>query len=194
MIEDSGYSGAPRVLVGATGSIAVTNLPGYLAELRGRLAERLTVLMTHTAEKFLPATTVAMHADQLVSGDSPADWPAAKPSRLVAEHDILVVLPATANVLAAAAAGAAPNRLSTVILAATFPVVYFPSMGAAMWEKPATRRNIATIRADGGHVPEPVWHDTYDVGLGRNSRHPTMPSPAEVAKIVGEILSASREN
>jgi phosphopantothenoylcysteine synthetase/decarboxylase len=180
----------PRILVGATGSVAVTALPEYLSELRSALGATITVLMTSTAEKFIPATTVAIHAERVVSGENPADWPTDKPSRLAADHDILAVLPATANMLSVAATGAAPNRLATVMLAATFPVVYFPSMGAAMWEKPAVQRNIAQIRADGGYVPEPVWHDGYDVGSGAVSHHPGLPSPAEVAKIVGELLAA----
>jgi phosphopantothenoylcysteine synthetase/decarboxylase len=181
--------GEPRVLIGATGSIAVTALPAYLAELRGQLGGTYTVLMTHTAATFLPPTTVAIHAERVVSGESPDDWPTDKPSRLAADHDIVVVLPATANMLAAAASGAAPNRLTTVILSTRSPVVFFPSMGAAMWDKPAVRRNIEQLRADGHHVPEPVWHDSYDVGSRTVSNHPTMPPPAELAKIVGSLLT-----
>ncbi|MBE8520939.1 flavoprotein [Amycolatopsis sp. H6(2020)] len=182
-------SGEPRVLVGATGSIAVTNLPLYLAEMRARLGGTYTVLMTHTATLFLPPQTVAMHADRVISGESPADWPTDKPSRVAADHDIVVVLPATANMLAAVAAGAAPNRLATVILSVRCPVVFLPSMGAAMWEKPAVQRNVAQVREDGHHVPEPVWHDSYDVGTATMSNHPTMPSPVAAAKIVGEALA-----
>lgn len=193
MTNDPGDSRPPRLLIGVTGSVAAINLPGYLAEFRDQFRGPLTVLMTHTAEKFLPATTVALLADRVVRGEEPADWPADKPSKLAAEHDILVVLPATANILAAAATGAAPNRLTTIILSATFPVVYFPSMGAAMWNKPAVQRNVTRIRADGGHIPEPIWHDNYDVGLGRMSNHPTVPPPAEAAKIVSEILATRPE-
>lgn len=182
-------SKSPRILIGATGSVAITALPAYINEMRSHLGGTYTVLMTHTAAQFLPPTTVAISAERVVSGESPGDWPTDKPSRLVADHDVLVVLPATANVLAAAASGAAPNRLATIILAATFPVVYFASMGAAMWNKPAVRRNVAQIRSDGGHVPEPVWHDSYDPGSQTVTHHPTMPSPSEVAKIVAELLS-----
>ncbi|GAA1348361.1 flavoprotein [Saccharothrix algeriensis] len=190
MIENSGIPTGPRVLVGATGSVAVTALPAYLTEMRSRLGGTYTVLMTHTATTFLPPTTVAIHAERVVSGESPEDWPTDKPSRLAAGHDVVVVLPATANMLAAVATGAAPNRLTTVILSTTCPVVYFPSMGAAMWRKPAVQRNVAQIRADGGHVPEPEWHDSYDVGSRSMSHHPTMPPPPEVAKIVGDLLAA----
>ncbi|WP_406630711.1 flavoprotein [Amycolatopsis sp. WGS_07] len=191
MTQDSAGARPPRLLIGATGSIAVTALPAYLSEFRSHFGGPVTVLMTHTAEQFLPAATVRLHADRVVHGESPDDWPADKPSRLAADHDVVIVLPATANFLAAAATGAAPNRLATVVLSVPYPVVYFPSMGAAMWEKPSVRRNVATIRADGGHLPEPVWHDTYDVGLGRISRHPTMPPPAEAVKIVADILSSA---
>ncbi|SER12244.1 flavoprotein [Actinokineospora terrae] len=179
----------PRILIGATGSIAVTTLPSYLAALRAHLGGTYTVLMTHTATAFLPAATVAIHADRVISGESPADWPTDKPSRLAADHDLCVVLPATAHILAAAATGSAPNRLATVILSARHPTVFFPSMGAAMWDKPAVRRNITQLRADGHHIPDPVWHDTYDVGTRSISHHPTMPAPADVAKIIGELLS-----
>ncbi|MBB5804085.1 phosphopantothenoylcysteine synthetase/decarboxylase [Saccharothrix ecbatanensis] len=181
--------GEPRVLIGATGSIAVTNLPAYLTELRAQLGGTYTVLMTHTATTFIPATTVAIFAERVLSGDSPKDWPTDKPSRLAAEHDIVVVLPATAHTLAAAATGAAPNQLTTVLLSVRYPVVFFPSMGAAMWEKPAVRRNIDRIREDGNHVPEPAWHDSLDVSTGARSTHPTMPPPPVVAKIVGGLLS-----
>ncbi|MEU4805610.1 flavoprotein [Actinosynnema sp. NPDC023587] len=189
MIENTEKPSGPRVLVGVTGSVAVTNLPAHLTALRDRLGGTITLLMTHTATAFLSPATAAIHAERVISGERPEDWPTDKPSRLVADHDVLVVLPATANVLAAAATGAAPNRLTTVILAATFPVVYFPSMGGSMWRKPAVRRNVEQIRADGGHVPEPVWHDSFDVGMRTTSHHPTMPPPEHVAKIVAELLA-----
>ncbi len=181
-----------RILVGATGSVAVASLPSYLTAMREQLGGTYTVLMTHTATTFLPPHTVGLSAERVVSGESPADWATDKPSRLAADHDILVVLPATANTLAIAATGAAPNRLSTVILSADFPVVYFPVMGAHMWNKPAVQRNIAQIRADGQHVAEPVWHDSYDILSRTYNNHPALPSPQQVAQTVGELLSAQR--
>lgn len=49
-----------------------------------------------------------------MAGESPSDWPTDKPSRLAADHDLMLVLPATANILSAAATGAAPNRYDVV--------------------------------------------------------------------------------
>ncbi|MGH8966999.1 MAG: flavoprotein [Actinomycetes bacterium] len=182
--------GEKRVLVASTGSIATPELPAYLAAMRGRIGGAYTVLMTHSATMFLPPETVALFAERVVSGESPSHWPTEKPSRLVADHDILVVLPATANTLAIAATGAAPNRLGTVILAADFPVVLFPVMGASMWHKPAVQRNVAQLREDGHHVPEPVWHAGFDPVMGRGAPHPSLPEPERVAEIVEGLLTS----
>lgn len=181
-----------RILVGATGSVAVTMLPTYLAALREQIGGIYTVLMTRTAAQFLPPHTVGLSAERVISGESPSDWPTDKPSRLVADHDILVVLPATANILWQAATGAASDRLSTIILASTFPVVFLPHMGSAMWGKDATRRNIAQLREDGYHVADPVMHDSYDVSVGRLINHPTLPPPPQVVQIVKELLPKTR--
>jgi len=174
----------PRVLVGATGSIAVSMLPMYLDALRERLGGTYTVLMTSTAATFIPPHTIGLSAERVVAGESPSDWPTDKPSRLAADHDLMLVLPATANILSAAATGAAPNRLATVILAVTYPVIFFPHMGAAMWDKPAVRRNVAQLIEDGNHVVDPVWHESYDVVSGSVSGHPAIPSPQDVVKAV----------
>jgi phosphopantothenoylcysteine decarboxylase len=174
--------------VGACGSPAVMMLPMYLGELRATLGGTVTVLMTHTAATFLPPHTAGLLAERVVSGDDPADWPAENQARLVEEHDILVVLPATANILSIAATGAAPNRLSAVILASAFPVVYFPAMNSAMWSKPAVRRNVEQLREDGQHVAEPVPQERYDVFARHAVNDPTLPPPPQVARIVADLL------
>lgn len=183
--EDTGKA---RILVGVTGSVDITLLPKYLQAIKAGIDCTLTVLMTSNAEIFLPATTVALFADRVVSGENPKDWPTDKPSRITADHDILAVFPATANTLASAAMGAAPNRLTTIILAANYPVLFFPVMGAVMWEKPAVRRNIAQLRSDGYQVVEPVWHENFDVSLKRMVGHPSMPEPAALVSILRDAL------
>ncbi|MFI5712017.1 flavoprotein [Kribbella sp. NPDC051620] len=181
-------SSGPRILIGASGSAAVMMLPLYLGALRAHLGGTYTVLMTHTAATFLPPDSVRLLAERVVSGEAPADWPADNHARLAAEHDILAVLPATANILSLAAAGAAPNRLAATILAAEFPIVHFPSMNSAMWAKPAVARNIAQLRADGQHVIDPVRTDRYDVGAARTLNDPGLPPPPAVAQKVAELL------
>ncbi|MEU9292461.1 flavoprotein [Streptomyces sp. NPDC048266] len=182
-----------RILVGATGSIAVTRLPAYIEAMRRQIeGSTFTVLLTHTAASFISPESLALFAERVVSGESPADWPTDKPSRLAADHDILAVLPATAHTLAMAAAGAAPNRLLTVALSVDYPVVHFPVMGARMWHKPAVQRNIARIREDGGLVNEPEWHDGFDPTTGTVSRHPALPAPETVATVIEDLLAKQR--
>lgn len=188
-IQNSPGTTGKRILIGATGSIAVTGLPAYVQALRRHIeGSTFTVLLTHTAASFISPDSLALFAERVVSGESPADWPTDKPSRLAADHDLLAVLPATAHTLASAAAGAAPNRLLTVALSVDCPVVYFPVMGAKMWRKPAVQRNIAQLRADGALVNEPEWHDGYDPTTGTTSHHPGLPSPESVAKVIGDLL------
>src|SRR3954451_24541371 len=64
-----------RLLVGAAGSMSVTTLPPYLAALHQELASTLTVVMTRSAQRFLPAETVGLLANRVVTGDDPAHWP-----------------------------------------------------------------------------------------------------------------------
>ncbi|MBC8951555.1 flavoprotein [Xenorhabdus sp. PB62.4] len=179
----------PRILIGATGSVDITLLPKYLSAIKATIDCTLTVLMTNSATTFLPASTVALYADRVISGESPHDWPTDKPSRIVADHDIMAVLPATANTLATTAHGGATNRLTTVILASTFPVLFFPVMGNVMWEKNATRRNISQLRDDGYHVIEPVWHENFDASLQRIVGHPSSPDIETVMSLLKQHLA-----
>ncbi|MFF3752735.1 flavoprotein [Streptomyces sp. NPDC002018] len=177
-----------RFLIGACGAAAVTMLPRYVNTLRERFGGRFTVLMTHTATEFLPSHTVALFADRVVSGNSPADPAAENQARLVAEHDLLVVLPATANTLADAATGSAPNRLAAVILAADFPVVFFPVMHRDLWRRPSVARDVARLRADGFHVNDPVRADRPAAGLRTVVRDPALPPPPRVAEVVAGLM------
>lgn len=179
----------PRILIGVTGSLDSTLLPNYLGAIRDGLDCTLTVLMTPNATNFLKVESVALYADRVISGENPKDWPTDKPGRIVAEHELLVVLPATANTLSAVANGSSQNRLTTVILAATFPVMFFPVMGGPMWEKAAVRRNVAQIREDGYEVFEPVWRDRYDPLLQRIHGHYSLPSPEKVLSIIKESVA-----
>ncbi|WP_433873140.1 flavoprotein [Saccharopolyspora sp. CA-218241] len=180
-----------RFLIGATGSIAVTRLPEYLGALRTAFGGSYTVLMTHTATNFLSPHAVGLSAERVIAREAPEDWPTDKPSRLAADHDIVLVLPATANVLSAAAAGAAPNRLTTVLLATERPVLFFPHMGTAMWRNPAVRRNVAQLREDGRIVVDPVEHADRDVVTGVVATHPALREPDGVVTAVRPALAAS---
>lgn len=180
---------APRILVGVSGSLDSTLLPIYLRAVREAMACTVTALLTPTATKFINAASTALFVDRLICGDDPKDWPTDKPGRIVLDHDLLIVLPATANTLSAVANGSSLNRLTTVILAATFPVALFPVMGGPMWEKPAVRRNVAQAREDGYLVVEPVWREHFDPLMGKMHGHFSLPDPADVVSVVKGMLA-----
>ena len=182
----------PRILIGVTGSLDSTLLPNYLRIIKDNIDCTLTVMMTPNATNFLKPEAIALFVDRLVAGERPQDWPTDKPGRIVAEHDLLLVLPCTANTLAAIANGFSGNRLTTVVLAATFPVLLFPVMGAPMLAKPAVRRNLAQLREDGYEVIEPVWRDHFDPLLARVHGHHSLPSPEQVLALIRERLAQNQ--
>ena len=97
--------------------------------------------------------------------------------RLSREADLIVVAPATADLLAKMAHGLAGDLASTVLLAADKPVLAAPAMNWRMWENPATRRNLAQLKADGVHFVGPnegamACNETRRGPHGRGGRDP----------------------
>lgn len=180
-----------RLLIGATGSAAVIALPMYIDALRSVFRGSITVLMTHTAMTFLPAHTVGLFADHVVTGEEAATWPQENHATLVAGHDLTVILPATANTLSMTAAGAAPNMLATTVLAATHPVAFFPVMTGEMWRKPAVQRNVDRLREDGYHVYSPALGTRYAVAAGEFIDSPQPPPPPRFVEIVRTLMTGN---
>ncbi len=98
--------------------------------------------------------------------------------------DLVVVAPATADLLARAAAGMADDLLTATLLTATCPVVIVPAMHTEMWQHPATRANVATLRARGVLVVDPATGRLTgpDSGPGR------MPEPQQIADVLAAVL------
>lgn len=162
------------------------NLPGYLLALRRLPGAQVRVVLTAGAARFLPARTVALISDAVFC-EGEHDFEPGH-ARLARWADRFIVLPATAHVLARAAHGFSDSLLTAALLAHEGSVIFFPSMNAAMWHKPSVQRNVAQLRADGHHIAGPVMTECWeiagqDVGIG-----PGLPSPAQVAGIVGDIM------
>ncbi|MDQ0093625.1 bifunctional phosphopantothenoylcysteine decarboxylase/phosphopantothenate--cysteine ligase CoaBC [Paeniglutamicibacter psychrophenolicus] len=104
--------------------------------------------------------------------------------RLGQEADLVVIAPATADVLARAAAGMANDLLTGTLLATGAPVVMAPAMHTEMWEHPATVANVATLRSRGVHIIEPA------VGrlTGKDSGAGRLPDPEEIFAAVSRYL------
>lgn len=178
-----------RILLGVTGSIDIIFLPQLLKGIKKNIDCTITVLMSNNAVKFISPETISLWSDYVIAGENPSNWPKEKPSKIVSEHDIMLILPATANTIANVAHGLAPNRLTTVILASNFQVLFFPAMGESMWNKPAMKRNIIQLQDDGYEVITPVWHEGFDTALGKILGHPSIPSIEKIIDILIERLS-----
>jgi phosphopantothenoylcysteine decarboxylase/phosphopantothenate--cysteine ligase len=180
---------APRVLLGVTGGIAAYKAP----ELVRRLVERgceVQVVMTRGAREFVAPLTFQAVSGRRVRDDlwDPAAEAAMGHIELARWADVVVVAPATANFLAALAAGFGNDLLSTVCLATTAPIVIAPAMNQAMWANPAVQANRATLEARGVRLLGPAAGDQAcgETGPGR------MLEPTEIAAALLEAEGPSR--
>ena len=150
-----------RIVVGVGGGIAAYKA----AELARALNQRghdVQVVMTRAAQQFIqPLTFAALTGRKVITGlfsqDNSQDTLASAVEHIAVaqENDLLVVAPATADLLAKFATGLADDFLSTLYLAFTGKVVLSPAMNTAMWEHPATQANLAALRARGVRIVEP---------------------------------------
>jgi phosphopantothenoylcysteine decarboxylase/phosphopantothenate--cysteine ligase len=177
-------SGArPRVLLGVSGGIAAYKS----AELLRRLTESghsVRVLPTLSALEFVGAATFEALSGQPVYTGVFTDVPSVPHVRLGQEADLVVVAPATADLMARAACGRADDLLTASLLTARCPVLFVPAMHTEMWEHPATRANVELLRSRGAVVMEPASGRLTgaDTGPGR------LPDPAEIAEFVRLLL------
>src|SRR4051794_26336379 len=142
-VADHGVS-RPRVVLGVSGGIAA-----YKAcELLRRFTESghdVTVVPTASALEFVGAPTWAALSGKPVSTDVWTDVHEVPHVRIGQSADLVVVAPATADLLAKAAHGLADDLLTNTLLTARCPVVFAPAMHTEMWEHAATRANVAKI-------------------------------------------------
>ena len=185
----------PKVVVGVSGGIAAYKA----AELVRLLAERdyrVQVVMTRSAREFIrPLTFAALTGEKVITDLFPepgkeADLENAIEHIAVAqEADLLLVAPATADILAKFATGIADDFLTTMQLAYTGPLVVAPAMNTNMWDHPATRENIKTLRERGVSVVEPEAGELACgmVGPGR------LAEIEKIARAADEALGRSRD-
>lgn len=172
-----------RVLLGVAGGIAAYKS----AELLRRLSESghaVRVLPTAAALKFVGAATFEALSGQPVQTGVFHDVPAVPHVRLGQQADLVVVAPATADLLARAAHGRADDLLTATLLTARCPVLMAPAMHTEMWWHPATADNVALLRSRGVVVMEPASGRLTgaDTGPGR------LPEPAEIAELCRLLL------
>ncbi|WP_309114833.1 bifunctional phosphopantothenoylcysteine decarboxylase/phosphopantothenate--cysteine ligase CoaBC [Saccharothrix sp.] len=181
--QDAAASTKPRVVLGVGGGIAA-----YKAcEVLRRLTESghsVRVVPTDGALKFVGAATFEALSGQPVHADVFSDVPSVQHVKLGQEADLVVVAPATANLLAKAAQGLADDLLTNTLLTARCPVLLVPAMHTEMWEHPATQANVALLRSRGVIVAEPASGRLTgkDTGKGR------LPEPSEIVELARLLL------
>ncbi len=165
-----------RILLGVTGSIAAYKA-AELVRLFVKNGDEVRVVMTPAATRFVaPLTfqTLSRNPVYVEEFDRPVEW---RPEHIsLADCDLAVVAPASANTIAKLRHGIADNLLTSTLLATRAPVAVAPAMNDGMWESPVTQENIAALGARGVKVLVPGTGELAcgTVGLGR------MAEPAEI--------------
>lgn len=158
-----------KIVLAVTGSIAAYKSCELLRLLIKRGAE-VSVIMTEAAQRFVtPLSFQALGAKKVYTGDWGDSTTAIPHIEATKEASLLLVAPATANILAKAAQGLADDLLSAAILAARCPVAYAPAMNTFMWHNQATQRNVTQLTQDGAIFlgPDSGEQACGDIGSGR---------------------------
>lgn len=173
-----------RVVLGVAGGIAAFRA---VEVLRGLVKAgcRVHTIMTRNAARFVTPRTFAVLSNEgaEVSLWSDPTSPGVDHVALARRSDLLLIAPATANVIAKIAAGIADDALTTYALAHRSGLVIAPAMNTAMWHKEATERAVGLLKARGAVIVDPVWGFLAEGEYGDGKL-------AEVDDIVGAALAA----
>jgi len=175
---------APRIILGVTAGIAAYKACDLLRRLT-EAGHDVQVVPTPDALRFVGDATWAALSGHPVATDSWTGADRVPHVRLGRSADLVVVAPATADLMARAAAGMAGDLLTAILLTARCPVLYAPAMHTEMWEHPATRANVALLRDRGAIVLDPASGRLTgaDSGVGR------LPEPGEIFAAAVRVLA-----
>jgi phosphopantothenoylcysteine decarboxylase / phosphopantothenate---cysteine ligase len=173
-----------RVVLGVGAGIAAYK-SCELLRLLTESGYRVRVVPTPDALRFVGEATWAALSSEPVTTEAWTDVSEVPHVRIGQSADLVLVAPATADLLARAAAGMAGDLLTATLLTARCPVLYAPAMHTEMWEHPATQANVALLRSRGAIVLEPAVGRLTgaDSGAGR------LPEPAEIFAVAVRMLA-----
>ncbi len=173
-----------RVVLGVSGGVAAYKACTVVRGLT-ESGHEVTVVPTAAALQFVGSATWEALSGRPVATDVWSDVPTVPHVRLGQEADLVLVVPATADLMARAVHGRADDLLAATLLTARCPVVLAPAMHTEMWEHAATRANVETLRSRGVIVLDPA------VGrlTGADSGPGRLPEPAEILEVARLVLS-----
>lgn len=159
-----------EIIVGVTGGIAAYKGAELIRQLTRKGAE-VHVVMTRNARKFITSLTFQTLSGNPVQADLFSLFEGSKIGHVALADiaEVLVIAPATANIIGKVANGIADDFLSTMVMATKSPVLFAPSMNVNMWGSPVVQRNVATLREAGYHFIGPEEGDLAceTIGQGR---------------------------
>ncbi len=173
-----------RIIVGVAGGIAAYKACSVVRQLT-EAGHEVRVVPTESALRFVGAATFEALSGHPVRTDVFEDVPEVPHVRMGQQADLVVVAPATADLLARAVAGRADDLLTATLLTARCPILFAPAMHTEMWLHPATVDNVATLRRRGVVVLEPASGRLTgaDSGPGR------LPEPEEITTFAELLLA-----
>jgi len=183
VITEQGGHRPARVVLGVAGGIAAYKSVELL-RLLTEAGVHVRVIPTESALQFIGAATFAALSGEPVTTTVWDDVEQVPHVRLGQQADLVVVAPATADLMARAVAGRADDLLTATLLTVRCPVVMAPAMHTEMWEHAATQANVATLRERGVLVVEPAEGRLTGVDTGKGR----LPEPAAIADLVHALL------
>ncbi|MGZ4207642.1 MAG: bifunctional phosphopantothenoylcysteine decarboxylase/phosphopantothenate--cysteine ligase CoaBC [Actinomycetota bacterium] len=186
--DDLGALRGARVLLGVSGGIACYKAV-EVARLLVKAGATVQVIMTASAQRFVGPATFAAVTHRSVPTDVFDSPELVVHVKLARECDVVLVAPATANIVAKMANGIADDLLTNVLLNSTKPLVVAPAMHTEMWEHAATQQNIRTVRDRGAVIIDPEEGELAggDEGVGR------LADPQTITHAVAEILARGHD-
>ncbi len=177
------------MVLGVSGGIAAYKACELL-RLLTEAGHRVRVIPTEAALRFVGAPTWEALSHQPVATSVFSDVHEVAHVRIGQSADLVMVVPATADLLARAAHGQADDLLTSTLLTARCPIVFAPAMHTEMWEHPATAANVATLRHRGNLVVEP------DVGrlTGADTGKGRLPSPESLFELAQQVLAGVKRD
>ncbi|MCA9141039.1 MAG: phosphopantothenoylcysteine decarboxylase [Planctomycetales bacterium] len=175
-----------RVLLVVGGGIAAYKAAVICSRL-AQAGHHVQTVMTRSATEFLgPATLAALSGRPVGLDGFDSRYPLGAHIEMALDVDVMIVAPATANLIAKFAHGIADDLASTIYLQNTAPVLVAPAMSDPMWNKPSLARNVAQLVDDGCEIigPDSGWLSCRVKGMGR------MVDPETILGRVAEILGA----
>ena len=179
-------TGARRIVVGVSGSISAYKATFIIRQLRAA-GHEVKVVASAAALKFIGESTLAALSGAPVASQLFSDAGAVEHVAIAEWAQLLLIAPASADLIAKLAVGRADDMLTTTALTTTAPIVISPAMHTQMWQHPATVANVETLRVRGVKVIEPASGRL----TGKDSGPGRLPEPEQIVAQALEFLQQS---